>query len=203
MTLPKRCVHASLSSLVRMIFILFLSSKILKHSARSMQRKDPNTHFQSQRTQWSHLVLETFICLHSLQIDGSLLTFTPPSMLCHLLIPVTKCPPSFICHLVQILVHVVNIQSITFLKISMFPGSIWHVQELFRRVRSGERKIPQLAWNTGHTFSLTLSLRFFLHLTPELGCTLWETAGGQAGHEKLSLTLHGECVHIASLFLVA
>lgn len=53
-------------------------------------------------------------------------------MLCHLLTPIAKCQSSFICHLVQILVHVVNIQKITFLKISVFPGSIGMSKNYFK-----------------------------------------------------------------------
>lgn len=201
MSYSKRCMHASFGPLIRMFYpflSLFLSPKILKSSASSMQRKDPNTR---ERTQWSHRVLETSICLPSLQTDYSLLTFTLWSMLCHLLTPVTKCQSSFICHLVQILVHVVNWalfralnlwKDLCFLEVDSMSRNCFEGSEL------GRERCPSLH-GTLLLPSLSVSLRFFLLLTFQLGLTLWERAGGQAGHENPGLTLHGECVPTASL----
>lgn len=103
---------------------------------------------------------------------------------------------------VQILVHVVNIQSIKFLKRSVSwkqaacPGIVLKGQ------KRGGKAVPACMEHCAYLLRPPPKT-FFSLLDFQLGRTLWETAGGQAGHENLGLTLHGECVPTASLCLVA
>lgn len=195
MSYSKRCVHASFGLLIRMFYILFLSLKILNSSASSMQRKNPNTR---ERTRWSHHVLETSICLPSLQTDCSLLTFTLWSMLCHLLTPITKCQSSFTVILSKSWCMWWTFRALNFWKDLCFLEVDSMSRNCFEGSELGRERCPSLH-GTLLLPSLSVSLRFFLLLTFQLGCSLWETAGDQAGHENPGLTLHGECVPTASL----
>lgn len=162
-----------------------------KSGVTSMRRKTPQStpRDSHERTQWSHLLLENFYLL-VFPRDCSFLTLTLSSMLCHPLIPITEWQSlPFICHLIQILVHAVNIRSMRFLEMFVFPRRGQHAKKLFQRVRRGNRKTSLACmerWLDPHYHSLS----FFLHLTFQLGCILWETVRGSADLEKPSLILH-------------
>ena len=96
--------------------------------------------------------------------------------------------------------HGVNIQSIKFLRKRLsFLEAGGTSRNCFKGLEVVGEKYSLLAWNTNyHSLS-----EFFLHLTVQLGCTLWETAGSQPGLEQPGLIQHGECVGTASLCLVA
>lgn len=97
--------------------------------------------------------------------------------------------------------HVVNIQSIKFLKRSVFLGSRQHAQELSEGSEAGTERRPSL--HGALTLpSLSISevlLAFpFSAWPPPLGAS-WRPSC----QENLGLTLHGECVRTAGLCLVA
>lgn len=136
-----RYVHAVSGSLIRMLDILFLSTKILEVAPLTGREK---TLKHTPRTTWEDPVgspCPWAFPVPAFPIDCPFLTFTRSSMFCHPLKSSQRVRISLLIHhLVRILVHVVNIQSIQFWKMSVFPGSRQHVKALFRRVRRGGRK---------------------------------------------------------------
>lgn len=153
----------------------FSPPKILKSGARSMQRKDPNAR---ERNQPSHRVLETSVCLPSLQTDYSLLTFTLWSMLCHLLTTITN---------VSLLSAVIvskswcmwwTFRALNFWKDLCFLEADSMPRNCPKDPKQGRKDVPACM---EHWPCLpSLSLRSFLHFPFQLGHLLWEPAGGQA-----------------------
>lgn len=190
MSCLKERVHAIVDSLVTEIHILFLSTRLLKVVLPACGEKHPEAHPDShEMTQWSHLVLKNFYLL-VFPRDCSFLTLTLSSMFCHPLISITECQSlPFICHLIQILVHAVNILSMRLLEMFVFPRRGQHAKKLFQRVWSGNRK-TSLACMEHWLDPQYHSLSFFLHLTFQPGCILWETFRGSADLENPSLILH-------------
>lgn len=154
--------------------------------------------------QWSHLVLENFIGLHSLQADCSFLTVTLSSM--------------FVIHWnlrrsVRVFLSSVilskswcmwwTFRALNFLKHLSFLQADSMSNNCFKGLEVVGEKCPSLAWNADCSLTTILFLSISLPLAFQLGCTLWETAGGQADLENLGLILHGECVSTAHLCTVA
>lgn len=114
MSYSKGCVHAIVVFLGQNDLHSLSLHQDFKSSVTSMQRKRPQSTPQvpHERTQWSHLVLETFVCIpYRLLFFWHLLYQACFVIHWHLSQSVSL---PFIYHLVQILVHVVSIQSIVF-----------------------------------------------------------------------------------------
>lgn len=104
-------------------------------------------------------------------------------------------------HLVRLLVHVVNIQSIQFWKMSVFPGSRQHVKALFQRVRRGGRKTSLACMEHYLPFSLCVySCTSLFSLVAPFGRQL---AIRRPGSEEPGLTRHVNVLALPVSCLVA
>lgn len=200
-------MHAIFASLVRMFYILFLSTKIWKVmpvACREMILK------HTPRTTWEDPVVSScsgdffFFCLHSLQTDCSFWHWLYQA-----------CFVNHWClsqHVGVFLSSIIlskswcvwwTFRALNFWKCLSFLGAEQRVKELCQKLRSDERKMPLACMEHWPPLSTILFLSSFLHLTFQLGWTFWETAGGKADLEDLGLILPGEGVGTASLCLVA
>lgn len=166
MARSKGRLHASTGSSVRRTYFLFSSTKSLKVVSTCMLRKRPQNKSQDlhRRTQWAHLLLETFICLRSLQTAFSFLTCTLSSMSCH--------PTVVICHKASVFLSSIfsskswcmwwTFRALSFGKCLSFLEADSMSRNCFKGLEAVREKHPQLAWNTDWTLTAILLLSFFL-----------------------------------------
>lgn len=141
--------------LVRMLYILFLSNKILKVVPLVCWEKTlKHTPKPHEGIQWFHLVLGIFICLHSLQIDLF-------SHLLHQACFVTYC---YLSQRIRVFLSpIISSESwcmwwifgaLNFWKCpSLLEAGSVHVKELFQRIRSSKRKMSLACMEHYHSLS--------------------------------------------------